>query len=109
VPDEQKYEAALALHVTNLLARSFCAQQLGLYDLPQSVAFFTSVEVDTVLRKEAHQDCCTPSNPHGLSRGYGIPQGESLDIYQALQKAGGALRAVKWRMKRRYLYLAFCT
>lgn len=109
VPDEQKYQAALALHVTNLLARAFCAQQLGLYDLPQSVAFFTSVEVDTVLRKEAHQDCCTPSNPHGLSRGYGIPQGESLDIYQALKKAGGALRGANQRMKRRYLHLVSCT
>jgi DNA polymerase gamma 1 len=81
---------------------------LGLYDLPQSVAFFTSVEVDTVLRKEANQDCCTPSNPHGLNRGYGIPQGESLDIYQALHKAGGALRAAYRRIKRRYLYLASC-
>ena len=105
VPDEQKYEGALALHVTNLLARAFCAQQLGLYDLPQSVAFFASVEVDTVLRKEAHQDCCTPSNPHGLSRGYGIPQGESLDVYQALQKAGGGLKAANRRIKKRYQYI----
>lgn len=102
VPDEQKYQVALALHVTNLLARAFCAQQLGLYDLPQSVAFFSSVEVDTVLRKEAHQDCYTPSNPHGLSRGYGIPQGESLDIYQALHKAGGALKAANQRIKKRW-------
>jgi DNA polymerase gamma 1 len=101
VPDEQKYQAALALHVTNLLVRAFFALQLGLYDLPQSVAFFASVEVDTVLRKEAHQDCCTPSNPHGLSRGYGIPQGESLDIYQALHKAGGALKVANWRLKKR--------
>ena len=104
VPDEQKYDAALALHVTNLLARAFCAQQLGLCDLPQSVAFFASVEVDTVLRKEAHQDCCTPSNPHGLSRGYGIPQGESLDIYQALKKAGGGLKTANRRIRKRYQY-----
>lgn len=101
VPDEQKYQAALALHVTNLLVRAFFARQLGLYDLPQSVAFFASVEVDTVLRKEAHQDCYTPSNPHGLSRGYGIPQGESLDIYQALHKAGGALKVANWKLKKR--------
>lgn len=104
VPNEQKYDAALALHVTNLLARAFCAQQLGLCDLPQSVAFFASVEVDTVLRKEAHQDCCTPSNPHGLSRGYGIPQGESLDIYQALKKASGGLKAANRRIRKRYQY-----
>jgi DNA polymerase gamma 1 len=65
------------------------------------VAFFSSVEVDTVLRKEAHQDCYTPSNLHGLSKGYGIHQGESLDIYQALHKAGGALKVANWRTKKR--------
>jgi DNA polymerase gamma 1 len=54
------------------------------------VAFFTSVEVDTVLRKEAQMDCKTPSNPHGLSRGYNIKAGESLDVHQAIAKAGSA-------------------
>lgn len=63
--------------------------RIGLCDLPQSVAFFTSVEVDTVLRKEAHLDCVTPSNVHGLSGGYGIPSGESLNISQAIEMAGG--------------------
>ncbi|CAH1159639.1 unnamed protein product [Phaedon cochleariae] len=89
VPDAYRYQAALALHVTNLLVRSFCSYRLGLHDLPQSVAFFSSVEVDKVLRKESKQDCVTPSNPHGLSKGYGIGNGESLDIYQAIEKAGG--------------------
>ncbi|XP_045480849.1 DNA polymerase subunit gamma-1, mitochondrial [Harmonia axyridis] len=89
VPEEHKYKAALAMHVTNLLTRSFCVQKLGLNDLPQSVAFFSSVEVDTVLRKDAKQDCVTPSNPHGLVKGYDIPNGESLDIYQAIDKAYG--------------------
>ncbi|KAL3266716.1 hypothetical protein HHI36_010877 [Cryptolaemus montrouzieri] len=89
VPEEHKYRAALAMHVTNLLTRSFCVQKLGLHDLPQSVAFFSSVEVDTVLRKDAKQDCITPSNPHGLEKGYGIPHGESLDIYQAVEKVAG--------------------
>ncbi|KAK9875775.1 hypothetical protein WA026_009568 [Henosepilachna vigintioctopunctata] len=89
VPEEHKYTAALAMHVTNLLTRAFCVQKLGLNDLPQSVAFFSSVEVDTVLRKDAQQDCVTPSNPHGLEKGYGVPHGESLDIYKAVEKASG--------------------
>lgn len=89
VKSEYKYQAALAMHLTNLLVRSFCSIQLGLSDLPMSVAFFSSVEVDTVLRKDSKQDCKTPSNPHGLEKGYGIPNGESLDIYQAILKAGG--------------------
>lgn len=62
--------------------------RIGLKDLPQTVAFFASVEVDTVLRKEATLDCKTPSNPHGLSGGYNIKNGESLDIQEAIEKAG---------------------
>jgi len=88
VPDERKYQAALSLHVAHLLTRAFCAAKLGLADLPQSVAFFSSVEVDRALRKDASYECTTPSNPHGLSKGHGIPLGESLDIYQAIRKAG---------------------
>ncbi|KOB71405.1 DNA polymerase subunit gamma 1, mitochondrial, partial [Operophtera brumata] len=86
VPDEHRYETALALQTTNLLTRAFCSQRVGMYDLPLSVAFFTSVEVDQVLRKESHQTCTTPSNPHGMERGYGIPDGESLDIFHVIDK-----------------------
>nr|XP_032523144.1 DNA polymerase subunit gamma-1, mitochondrial [Danaus plexippus plexippus] len=86
VPEEHKYEAALALQITNLLTRAFCSQRVGIHDLPMSVAFFSSVEVDRVLRKEANMDCVTPSNPHGLEKGYGIPNGESLTIYDVLEK-----------------------
>lgn len=92
VASEDRYRAALALQVTNLLTRAFFAWRLGIKDLPQSVAFFSSVEVDSVLRKEVDQDCLTPSNPHGLERGYGIAKGEALDIYEVLAKtAGGRL------------------
>ncbi|CAD6996853.1 unnamed protein product [Ceratitis capitata] len=97
VKEELAYKTALALHTTNLLTRSFCSFRLGLSDLPMSVAFFSSVEVDTVLRKDSTMDCKTPSNPHGLHIGYGIPPGESLNIYDALSKAGGGdLRKWEW-------------
>ncbi|XP_012063570.1 PREDICTED: DNA polymerase subunit gamma-1, mitochondrial [Atta cephalotes] len=91
VPFKYKYNAALAMHVTNLMTRSFCASRLGMRDLPMSVAFFAAVEVDTVLRKESTYDCKTPSNPHGLQNGYEIPPGESLDVWTALEKSGGSL------------------
>lgn len=91
VPSRYKYNAALAMHVTNLMTRSFCASKLGMRDLPMSVAFFAAVEVDTVLRKESAHDCKTPSNPHGLQNGYEIPPGESLDVWTALEKSGGSL------------------
>lgn len=89
VKDEMAHKAALAMHITNLLTRSFCASRIGLTDLPMSVAFFSSVEVDTVLRKECTMDCQTPSNPHGLQIGYGIAPGQSLSIVEAIDKAGG--------------------
>lgn len=57
--------------------------------MPQSIAFFTSVEVDTVLRKEAQLDYKTPSNPHGLLIGYDVPYGESLNVFAAIEKAKG--------------------
>lgn len=97
VEEKYAYQAALAMHITNLLTRSFCSSRLGLKDLPMSVAFFSSVEVDSVLRKECTMDCKTPSNPHGLHLGYGIPPGESLSIYDAIEKAGSSdLSKWKW-------------
>lgn len=100
VPDEHRYQTALALHVTNLLVRAFCVKKLGMTDLPQSVAFFSSVEVDTALRKDALSDCITPSNPHGLLKGYGVPLGESLDIVKALELSGGNIGVFKKKKKK---------
>ena len=91
VKDEHADQAVLAMHVTNLLTRSFCVSRLGVQDLPSSVAFFTSVEIDRILRKDAENDCKTPSNPHGFSNGYGIQFGESVDIYEAIRRAGNDL------------------
>lgn len=41
----------------------------------QSVAYFSCVDIDKCLRKEASLDCITPSNPLGLHKGYNIPPG----------------------------------
>ncbi|XP_013783947.1 DNA polymerase subunit gamma-1-like isoform X2 [Limulus polyphemus] len=89
VKSEDRYRAALALQVSNLLTRSMFAFKLKMDDLPQSVAFFSSVDVDSVLRKEVNMDCRTPSNPHGLEKGYGVPPGESLDIYEIIKQTNG--------------------
>ncbi|KAH8410199.1 hypothetical protein KR009_008116 [Drosophila setifemur] len=89
VKKELSPKAALAMHITNLMTRSFCVSRIGFNDLPMSVAFFSSVEVDTVLRKECTMDSKTPSNPHGLRIGYGIQPGQSLSIAEAIEKAGG--------------------
>ena len=61
-------------------------QAVGMDDLPASVAFFSAVDVDTVMRKEPSDDCVTPSNKLGLEKGQGIGKGEALNIYQVLEK-----------------------
>ena len=83
VTEEDKYRAALALQVANLWTRSIFAYKLGMDDLPQGVAFFSAVDVDSVLRKEVFMPCVTPSQPTP------IPSGESLDITQVLEKTNG--------------------
>ncbi|XP_061678146.1 DNA polymerase subunit gamma-1 isoform X2 [Syngnathoides biaculeatus] len=91
VRSEDRYRAALALQITNLLTRSMFAHALGMRDLPQSVAFFSAVDIDTCLRKEVTMDCVTPSNPSGVERKYGLPPGEALDIYQIVDITKGSL------------------
>ncbi|XP_060892582.1 DNA polymerase subunit gamma-1 [Labrus mixtus] len=91
VCSEDRYRAALALQITNLFTRSIFAHALGMQDLPQSVAFFSSVDIDQCLRKEVNMDCVTPSNPTGLERRYGLPPGEALDIYQIIDITKGSL------------------
>ena len=65
--------------------------RLGLKDLPQSVAFLRAVDIDSVLRKEPHLDCVTPSNPGGMTKHYGIAPGEPLDMKEILERTKGDL------------------
>jgi len=43
------------------------------------VAFFSAIDFDHVLRKEAHADCITPSNDKA------VPPGHAMDIYKLLR------------------------
>lgn len=80
VPEGEKYRAALALQIANLWTRAAFVQVVGVQDLPLSVAFFSAVDIDKVLRKEVHLSCITPSNS------VTIPPGQALDIYKLLEK-----------------------
>ncbi|KAI9167444.1 DNA polymerase gamma [Paramyrothecium foliicola] len=84
VKEEDKYRAAMALQVANIWTRAMFSQQVGIEDLPQSCAYFSAVDIDTVLRKEVDMDCITPSHPTA------IPPGESLDIVALLEKGSEA-------------------
>ncbi|XP_027200206.2 DNA polymerase gamma, catalytic subunit tam [Dermatophagoides pteronyssinus] len=84
INDEHRFRAALALQFANLLTRSYFTSTLNLNDLPESVAFFSSIEIDKCLRKDSKDDCKTPSNSLGLSKGYGIASGISINVYELL-------------------------
>lgn len=79
VREEDRYKIALLLQISNLWTRAMFAERLGFNELPQSVAFFSEVDIDKVLRKEVTLDCTTPSQPDP------IPPGESLDIFKLLE------------------------
>nr|CAB3265007.1 DNA polymerase subunit gamma-1-like [Phallusia mammillata] len=87
--ENHKYSVALALQIANLLTRCMFAYKLDMHDLPLGVAFFSSVEIDHVLRKEVTEDCVTPSNPSGLQNKYGVPLGSSVDINEILEITKG--------------------
>lgn len=85
VKDEDADKLSYALQVTNLLTRCMFSSKLGMRDLPLTVAFFSSINQDTVLRKDVSEDCKTPSNPHGLKMSYGIKDGKSVDINELMK------------------------
>ncbi|KAK9470723.1 DNA polymerase family A-domain-containing protein [Dipodascopsis tothii] len=86
VKEKDQYRAAMALQISNIWTRAMFCEQLGIYDIPQSCAFFSAVDIDTVLRKEVDMDCITPSQP------VPIQSGESLSIRELLEKDDSALK-----------------
>jgi DNA polymerase gamma 1 len=53
-------------------------------DIPELLSSRFFSWVDKVLRKEVTVDCVTPSNPYGLAKSYGIPEGEAhLTIFDS--------------------------
>ncbi|KAG0370075.1 DNA-directed DNA polymerase gamma mip1 [Gamsiella multidivaricata] len=86
VKEEDTARATLALQISNLWTRALFSYKLGIHDLPQSVAFFSAVDIDHVFRKEVNMDCLTPTQK------VPIPHGESLTIEGVLDLTqGGSL------------------
>lgn len=81
VRDEDAVRMAMILQVANCWTRALFAFKLGMYDLPQSVAFFSAVDVDRVLRKEVFDKCITPSSPEGV-----LESGKSYSIQDLLNQ-----------------------
>jgi DNA polymerase gamma 1 len=76
VREQDAERATLALQISNLWTRALFAESVGIRNLPLSVAFFSSVDVDHVLRKEVDLECKTPSFPEGITK-----HGKSFTIY----------------------------
>lgn len=89
--EEDQYRAALALQIANLWTRAMFCQQLGFDCIPYSVAFFSAVDIDHVLRKEVDDPCVTITHPEP------IPSGESLNIHQILAKCSSLGAPIKER------------
>ena len=85
VREEDAERAVLALQLSNLYTRCLFSYMTSIPDLPLSVAFFSAVEIDKVLRKDPTDECITPSNPDGLYKGRGIQKGKSFDIQSILK------------------------
>lgn len=85
VHEDDIHRAALALQISNVLVRAMFASRLNMNSLPESVAFFSCVDLDRVLRKDPFSDCVTPSNPQGLALGHGIPPGEGITIHDLVR------------------------
>ncbi|KAI7832034.1 DNA polymerase family A-domain-containing protein [Kickxella alabastrina] len=83
VAEHDVHRAALALQISNLWVRSLFSYRMGMEDLPQSVAFFSAVDVDHVLRKEVDMDCLTPTNTTP------IPPGACYTISDTLRLTNG--------------------
>ncbi|KAJ2024513.1 DNA-directed DNA polymerase gamma mip1 [Coemansia sp. S85] len=97
VPECDVARAELALQVANLWVRSLFSYRMGIEDLPQSVAFFSAVDIDTTLRKEVDMECVTPTNPTP------IPPGVSHTILDTLQATGGRLEPTEERLGAEFM------
>ncbi|KAJ2731428.1 DNA-directed DNA polymerase gamma mip1 [Coemansia sp. BCRC 34962] len=98
VPECDVPRAELALQVANLWVRSLFSYRMGIEDLPQSVAFFSAVDIDTTLRKEVDMGCVTPTNPTP------IPPGVSHTILDTLAAtSGGRLEPSEERLSTEFM------
>lgn len=84
VKDEDIYRAALALNLSNLMVRAAISQILGICQIPSTTAFFSQVDIDTILRKEVNETVICSDNLK-------IESGVALTYNEVYEKANGRL------------------
>ncbi|KAI8083387.1 DNA polymerase family A-domain-containing protein [Gilbertella persicaria] len=85
--EKDQHRTALALQVANIWTRALFSYKLGIYDLPQSVAFFSAVDIDHVLRKEPNMTCLTPSHEEKISEGISCSISDTIHALESESKA----------------------
>ncbi|CAG8462272.1 5146_t:CDS:1 [Paraglomus occultum] len=84
VNDKDVFRTTLALQISNLWTRVMFSHMLGIQDLPLSVAFFSSIDIDHVLRKEVDMDCKTVSFPKAIEQGVSVTIQKILETVNTL-------------------------
>ena len=82
VKKEQVANAALLWQVAHIWTRAFFNYQVGFTDLPETVAWFSGVDIDHTWRKAPTKPCITPSNPDPIMPGH------EKTIHEILAKTG---------------------
>lgn len=77
---------ALAMQVAHLWTRALIVYRLGFRDLPENIAWFSAIDMDWVLRKEADDPCVTPSQPEGIELGSNVTMQDLIDEGITLDK-----------------------
>lgn len=84
VPEKESLRTALALQIANLWTRCMFCQQVGMEDIPASIAYFSLVDIDKVLRKEVDHKCITPSHPDPIDPGKAYDMDELVNLCNTL-------------------------
>jgi DNA polymerase gamma 1 len=80
--DEDSYKLALVFQIAHLWVRSYICEKWGFYSVPNSVAWFSKVDIDHCLRKEPNASQRTITNEREE------PEGVGVNIQQILDKLG---------------------
>jgi DNA polymerase gamma 1 len=71
-------EFAAIMQIAHLYSWAYLCHRLGFVSMPLGYGYFSSVNVDSVLRKEVYMEVKTPSNDEVLELGYGLKVNEVL-------------------------------
>ncbi|CAI4229630.1 unnamed protein product [Auanema sp. JU1783] len=87
-PEEEASRLGLALMLSNLYVRAYITEKVGISQLPETIAFFSQVDCDKVLRKEVDSPF---TNPDGST----VENGVAWTFEDLLKHNNGTLRKIK--------------